>query len=1280
MTRLHARLLLCLALPLLAWPARGISEPSSRREKNAELGTEVELPCALELPKCNGLHSIKWYRGPKRIFVFSEGAGVTRGNSSVAARADMIYVANTNVTFLKIPNVQLEDEGLYKCEPTYLAVNRECNNVQHISLNVTVQPSFVRVTDEETNAILSSGTTLGPINEGTEISLNCESGEGKPVPVVEWYSGNRSLEATSRLEINDNGIGTGSSRLEMQITRDELGATFTCRVGSPALREPLTIDIHLDVNVRPSKMNLTGFAGHAVQETNILLQCVVNGARPAANVTWYNGTTPLGEDRTRFKMFETEITNESDGTYKTDSRLAFTAKEFDNGKTFSCHAENTVTREEGIKPMKVAQAIEVWYVPIVRMKPDNITVNETDNFLMFCDYEANPATLNSVKWLLDGEELTLNKEHYEGGITEQTALMVKNATQADMGTYTCILSNDIGESKTDDYVDVSVLYKPVVEVTMEPEAPVNEADHLNVSLVCNLLDGNPPTLTAVRWYLDGDLLKELPDCPRNATPPTPEETSTYCDIDPSKLLLEAVGRSFHGNYSCVGRNDAGWGFVSANTSVVVHYKPGPASISYEPKQVIKKGPLNITCSVEDPGRPKATGYKWFRGLHRLPDENNALLRIESVNLEEEANFTCMAYNEAGDGDPVTTFIDVSAAPAFIKKLSTYQGYVYNAPNVSIECWVECAPICNITWLKDNVPINFARTDKYYVSNVFHPPSPSSNDFESVQSTLIWNLTARPGGQLDRFSDSVLFTCESTSNGIGPGVKSSTHFHVEFPPENMTISEKVINVVVDHIPKNVLCGAKAHPEPTFRWYREDSTETILEGRILTFKTSIPRRSAGTYFCEASNRHGNRTISTYMNVQYKPECRIDRDRVDGQDYVVCSAIANPKESGFSWSLKNDNDTLEQVSEDRNEKSYLPLDGSVSNFRTYICVANNSIGFSSPCERTVPGNVPWWSRLLGDLLIVVIVAAVIILVVIIVVCIVIFLLCRRKRNQVKYPNPAANNNHVDSISEGLPEPETKTFYENLPFHGIQTPPNKTNSQHKYQEHYRQRQQQEHQGGYAIPSNSSGQLTSLTRGTHHPSSVVGPLQTSLAHTNNRHSLPHRDASLPGQHGAGEPEPGHDRMPTRQGSGHEESGAGTTGTVGSRRGERRKPRKHEPADRKQKQRRPDARRHAPDQGYATSRETSFHRNQELGIPESGKIAYPHYYEDAITLDHPQKPRNPHQLDRGVHYADLNLPKGRTKGKRYTQSHRDVRTPGGVPNSTQYAELRFRDVGKEIDV
>ena len=57
--------------------------------------------------------------------------------------------------------------------------------------------------------------------------------------------------AESTLEVGENGIGSGSSLLNLQVTRSELGANLTCKVSSsPALAEPLTIDIKLDVHGR----------------------------------------------------------------------------------------------------------------------------------------------------------------------------------------------------------------------------------------------------------------------------------------------------------------------------------------------------------------------------------------------------------------------------------------------------------------------------------------------------------------------------------------------------------------------------------------------------------------------------------------------------------------------------------------------------------------------------------------------------------------------------------------------------------------------------------------------------------------------------------------------------------------------------------------------------------------------------------------------------------------------------------------------------------------------
>lgn len=54
-------------------------------------------------------------------------------------------------------------------------------------------------------------------------------------------------------------------------------------------------------------MDLEGVVGHVVQGTKILLQCKVQAARPAANVTWQNGTQYLSESNERFEMFETKV-------------------------------------------------------------------------------------------------------------------------------------------------------------------------------------------------------------------------------------------------------------------------------------------------------------------------------------------------------------------------------------------------------------------------------------------------------------------------------------------------------------------------------------------------------------------------------------------------------------------------------------------------------------------------------------------------------------------------------------------------------------------------------------------------------------------------------------------------------------------------------------------------------------------------------------------------------------------------------------------------------------
>lgn len=228
--------------------------------------------------------------------------------------------------------------------------------------------------------------------------------------------------------------------------------------------------------------------------------------------------------------------------------------------------------------------------------------------------------------------------------------------------------------------------------------------------------------------------------------------------------------------------------------------------------------------------------------------------------------------------------------------------------------------------------------------------------------------------------------------------------------------------------------------------------------------------------------------------------------------------------------------------------------------------------------------------------------------------------------------------------------------------------------------------QYSYPLPSNSSSQLTlPLTRSLYH-SSIVSPLQTSYVHANSRPP----PFTQPNENHMGEEQQqnyaNHD--PARQPRRH-------AANRSSERGQ--KYRKHKRGERKQKQRRPvdsSASRRGETYASAPSCETSFHQVQELGIPETYKISYPHYYEDDIaecpTDYHRTNPSSRQQIwerqssnrcpaEGATHYADTGDAKSRSKSKRLSSNLGDGRSPS-APTIMQYAELHFRDVGQEIDV
>jgi hypothetical protein len=193
----------------------------------------------------------------------------------------------------------VDDEDIYSCELTYLEPLESCDTTgeYQTDLKIVVPPSRIFVTHGSSE--IRDGKTIGPLKEGHRLEVTCEVQNARPQPEVGWYRAGDKLPAHEQnedVDYDDNlKVFTVKTKLSINLSRKELKNTLECRVKTTEKDSITSKHVSIDLQVRPTRIHLSGVKSHVVEGSKVLLQCQVFGARPAANISWFNSSKLIDE-------------------------------------------------------------------------------------------------------------------------------------------------------------------------------------------------------------------------------------------------------------------------------------------------------------------------------------------------------------------------------------------------------------------------------------------------------------------------------------------------------------------------------------------------------------------------------------------------------------------------------------------------------------------------------------------------------------------------------------------------------------------------------------------------------------------------------------------------------------------------------------------------------------------------------------------------------------------------------------------------------------------------
>ncbi|CAK1552237.1 unnamed protein product [Leptosia nina] len=519
-------------------------------EVDAVLGRTASLPCDVT-PDANEdrVYMVLWFRagkatGGKPIYSFD-----VRGRSFNKAlqwsdpnvfgpRAYFATVARP--ASLTLDTVQLDDEGVYRCRVDFK--NSPTRNFQ-IRLSVIVPPHQLILYDKSGRDV--SGV-VGPLEEGNELVLVCEVRGGRPSPTVLWlidgvpapqYIGEKS---DSHVVVN---------KLELpHVKRSHLNTTFKCRASNTNLVSPQEKTVRLEMNLRPTLVQIAKKPPTLSSERHVSLSCVAEGSRPPAQLTWFKDNRKFTRGKITEAMNDTWVS----------STVQFTPLPEDDGVQLKCQADNSALPGQSLED---SFRLDVVYPPVVSLSLGSTLnpneIKEGDDVYFECSVRANPKE-HRISWYHNDKPVLHNV--VLGVIVSTKSLVLQKVTREHTGDYSCRASNSLGETASQ-MTHLSIQYAPVC-IHASPQVLGAQLDE-TLRVRCSVT-ANPPDVTFF-WQFNnsGESLDVSPSKYGTANGST------------SELIYKPQSEREYGALSCRGTNTVGRQLEPCIFQIVPAARPAP---------------------------------------------------------------------------------------------------------------------------------------------------------------------------------------------------------------------------------------------------------------------------------------------------------------------------------------------------------------------------------------------------------------------------------------------------------------------------------------------------------------------------------------------------------------------------------------------------------------------------------------------------------------------------------------------------------------------------------